>query len=389
MDVFHVELMANETGLIEGVQEVRLTPWGQVRSTRGEFTVDEETFAEMERSFAQQGVDLPIDYEHQLLGGDFAAPDGRAPAAGWIKKLIAKAGVGIFGLVEWTQRAREAIRAKEYRYLSPVIVLRKSDRKAIGLHSAALTNKPAIERMDALAAKDRSGSGIVTENEPMDGKENAMAGETLQLIGQLAEAVGAQANAADAPGSLRKIKEEVGKLKGALTALSSVKTALGLKEGDAVEAIAAKAAALSANAARVDGLEKELATFKVEAAKAQVKERLAPFVAANQITPAMLPQFEALAAKDWPACEAICKTLPVAAPTGQTRPPAGGAPMTGTANEEELIANAVKEHKGNYGEAIAVLQVALKEPFIAQGLTHKAANAACAEKYPRIFGTGG
>ena len=34
---------------------------------------------------------------------------------------------------------------KEYRYLSPVVNVRKADNKAVGLHSLALTNTPAIE----------------------------------------------------------------------------------------------------------------------------------------------------------------------------------------------------------------------------------------------------
>jgi phage I-like protein len=40
--------------------------------------------------------------------------------------------------------------AKEYRYLSPVAIIRKTDRKLVAIHSAALTNKPAIVAMQPI-----------------------------------------------------------------------------------------------------------------------------------------------------------------------------------------------------------------------------------------------
>lgn len=129
---------------------VVLAPWGRVESQKGVFFVDEESAAIVVRAFHEHGTDLPIDYEHQTLGGEFASPDGRAPAAGWIKSLSADPGVGIVGHIEWTPQGREMLAAREYRYLSPVALIRKSDRKLVGIHSAALTNKPAIVAMEAI-----------------------------------------------------------------------------------------------------------------------------------------------------------------------------------------------------------------------------------------------
>ena len=45
---------------------------------------------------------------------------------------------------------------KQYRYLSPVAIIRKSDRKLIAVHSAALTNKPAIVGMKPICHRDHS-----------------------------------------------------------------------------------------------------------------------------------------------------------------------------------------------------------------------------------------
>jgi phage I-like protein len=124
-----------------------LAPWGEVESTAGCFVVDEEAARLVVEAFTEHGTDVPIDYEHQTLGGTYASPNGQAPAAGWIKSLQVEAGVGIVALIEWTEPARKLLGSKQYRYLSPVAIVRKSDRKLVAIHSAALTNKPAIVGM--------------------------------------------------------------------------------------------------------------------------------------------------------------------------------------------------------------------------------------------------
>lgn len=129
---------------------VLLTPWGEVESSNGSFIVDEESARLALQAFAQHGTDLPIDYEHQTLGGEYASPNGQAPAAGWVKQLVAEPGVGLLVQIEWTEPARRQLAARQYRYLSPVAVIRKADRKLMAIHSAALTNKPAIVGMQPI-----------------------------------------------------------------------------------------------------------------------------------------------------------------------------------------------------------------------------------------------
>jgi len=126
---------------------VLLAPWGTVESTNGCFVVDDEAARMVVDAFAAHGTDLPIDYEHQTLGGRYASPDGRAPAAGWIRRIVVQPGEGLYGDIEWTDEARRQLVARSYRYLSPVALIRREDRKLIALHSAALTNKPAIVGM--------------------------------------------------------------------------------------------------------------------------------------------------------------------------------------------------------------------------------------------------
>lgn len=129
---------------------VRVAPWGEVTSSNGSFVMDAEAGRLVIEAFASQGNDLPIDYEHQTLGGTYASPSGRAPAAGWIKRLEAIDGEGLFAEVEWTPDGMAHLAAKEYRYLSPVAIVRRSDGRMVGLHSAALTNKPAIVEMEPI-----------------------------------------------------------------------------------------------------------------------------------------------------------------------------------------------------------------------------------------------
>jgi phage I-like protein len=126
---------------------VLVAPWGDVRSASGDFVVDEESARLVVAAFESHGTDLPIDYEHQTLGGSYAAPDGKAPAAGWIRRLEARPGVGLLAHIEWTPPAEALLRTRQYRYLSPVAVIRKDDRRMVALHSCALTNKPAIVGM--------------------------------------------------------------------------------------------------------------------------------------------------------------------------------------------------------------------------------------------------
>jgi len=138
-----------------GVKTIRLVPDGEVQSSKGTFLVDAESGARVASAFEAHGNELVIDFEHQSMGGDYAAPDGLSPAAGWATKIFYKRGRGIMALVRWNDRARGLIRSGEYRYLSPTVVLCKADRKVIAVVSAGLTNTPAIAGMDALAASDR------------------------------------------------------------------------------------------------------------------------------------------------------------------------------------------------------------------------------------------
>lgn len=122
---------------------VQLLPMGYVKSQKGNFFVDDESLKLMKEHMASRGLDIVIDYEHQTLEGV------QAPAGGWIKDLFQE-GNAVCAKVEWTPSAKEYLTNKEYRYLSPVVRVRKKDNKVTELHSVALTNTPAIDHMFAI-----------------------------------------------------------------------------------------------------------------------------------------------------------------------------------------------------------------------------------------------
>lgn len=135
-------------------QWVQLLPIGdfQGRDGRGPYSAsDLNKIVENTRQYAGSTM-LAVDYEHQI---DRAQSNGQpAPAAGWIKGLQAKED-GLYGLIEWTERAAEKITAKEYKYISPVFMHDKNTGEVTRILRAALTNNPNLD-MKALASTEDS-----------------------------------------------------------------------------------------------------------------------------------------------------------------------------------------------------------------------------------------
>ena len=262
---------------VGGAPEViSVLPFGHVVSQKGEFDVDEESLAAMKEQIAQRGVDLVVDYEHQTLTGE------RAPAAGWVKELSIQDG-HIVAKVEWTDRAAEYLKNREYRYLSPVITVRKSDGKATGLHSLALTNTPAIDHMDPIVNSstynDKGGQHT------MDPKELA------KLLGLPEDATPEQVTEALAAAlaELKQLKED-GKAPppgGEETvANKAVCELLGLKSGAATSDVTAKIMELKGGI--IDGVNvmAELKILKDTMTRRDADEAVTHALKAGKITPA-------------------------------------------------------------------------------------------------------
>lgn len=78
-------------------------------------------------------ADLLLDYNHQ---SEYARENGRpAPASGWMKNFVVQDGF-ICAVVEWTPKARELIKNKEFRFISPVFIHKNGE--VVRIVSAAL-----------------------------------------------------------------------------------------------------------------------------------------------------------------------------------------------------------------------------------------------------------
>jgi len=156
---------------------VQVLPSGEV-SPKGKtaFKVDGEAKALIMSAFDGSATDLVVDYEHQSLSGS------EAPAAGWIKSLEDRGEEGVWARVQWTERAVEYLKKREYRYISPVVLVRKIDGRAVELLGAALTNLPAIEGMTPVVNGAVVPPGFVLEAEHEALKEELREREVDALV---------------------------------------------------------------------------------------------------------------------------------------------------------------------------------------------------------------
>lgn len=119
----------------------------------GHWFTDAQIAARLLAKAAARATDLVIDYEHQTLNSE---KNGQpAPAAGWIKgaALEWREGLGLFATApEWTERGAAFIKAREYRYLSPVFVYDTRTGAVLELLHVALTNNPALDGLASLPA---------------------------------------------------------------------------------------------------------------------------------------------------------------------------------------------------------------------------------------------
>lgn len=145
---------------------ILLVKFGKSKFTKdgkeGEFEFSESNADSVITDFIVRGKDVVIDYEHQTLSGE------KAPAAGWIDKLL-KTSEGLVAKVKyWTREAENYLTNGEYRYFSPVLNFSRTEKSVSALHSVAITNHPALHNIPALVADDTS-----AESRPRSGDNNS------------------------------------------------------------------------------------------------------------------------------------------------------------------------------------------------------------------------
>lgn len=245
-----------------------------------------------------EATPIVIDYEHQTL---WKERNGQpAPAAGWIKSVTWLTGKGLVSDVEWTDKARAAIKSGEYRYISPVITWDDASGAVTGVHLAALTNFPALLGMDAVVAALSS----LTPTDPLEPPMKLLlaALATLLNVPDLADE-----NAALA--ALKAWKLPVAPLPEALT------SALGLPIGaDHVAALSAVNALKTPSTATVQlvaTLQQQVAALTAQVNGDQVTKAVDGAIADGKLAAAQRDQYLELGKKDLAMLTAILAAAPV------------------------------------------------------------------------------
>jgi phage I-like protein len=139
--------------------EFRVLPLGEFKPADGRqtttacWTLSAQLGAAIVDEIAAKASDTVIDYEHQSLR---CAENGQpAPAAGWFGAAALRED-GLYAVdVRWTDKAKAAILAGEYRYVSPVFLTNPSG-EVVRLINCALTNTPGLDGLcdlNALSAR--------------------------------------------------------------------------------------------------------------------------------------------------------------------------------------------------------------------------------------------
>lgn len=297
---------------------LQLLPAGEVtgRDGRGPYLVGDEADmrqivdATLKRTKA---TDLFVDYDHQAVFGAIPNVGGNAPAAGWIKELQVRPD-GIWGRVEWTSAATEKIRAKEYRYLSPVFFNDASGRIR-WIFNAGLINTPNFE-LEAVAASDRS----------LSIQEHDMKRIAAEL------GLGETATEDDIVAAVRTMK----------SAHSTVAAAVGLQAQATADAITAAIAAKAPDPAKFvpieqyNAVQSSLADLQKSGSMAKVDAAVAGAIAAGKVAPASKDWALSYASQDFAGFESFVKTAPVIVspqaqnPHSERKPTVGAADLDAT-----------------------------------------------------------
>lgn len=280
--------------------EVQIIPHGKHSTDRGDFVLDEEGAAAIIEDFDSRSNDMVLDYEHQTLMGS------EAPAAGWIKRLVNKGRDGIWAVVEWTPRAIEYLKNREYRYLSPVFLKRASDGRVVRLINAALTNQPAIDGMAPVVNKGGTAPGEKN-------KKEVRMERLFDLLGLAADATEEQAVKtvqAMKEGTALREKEHVEVLK-----------ALGLKEGAALPEATGTIEALKQGHEGAGEFGRRVLELEEKLRDKEASELVSAAMKAGKVTPAQKEWAAAYAGRDPEGFRTFVAKAPVVLNTGEV---AGG-----------------------------------------------------------------
>ncbi len=272
----------------------------------------------MVAAFDAQKNDMVIDYEHQTLAGT------EAPAAGWIKELINKGKDGVWAVVEWTEKAKEYLKNKEYRYLSPVFLKRASDNKVVKLINAGLTNQPAIDGMMPLINKMQVASYKMQE-------EQKTKKEVIQMK-RLLEVLGLDEDATE-DAAIEAVKKLMAQPQ--VVANKTVLESLGLKDGSTESEIVGTIMAMKQSHSQTGDLAAKVKELSDRLAARDADELVACAMKEGKLTAAQKPWADEYAKRDPEGFKVFVAKASVVVPVGDM--PKGGDKKAGGLDDTTLL----------------------------------------------------
>jgi phage I-like protein len=277
---------------------VQIIPFGEHNTDKGLVILDNAGAAEVLENYKAMVNDLVIDYEHQTLTGK------EAPAAGWIGQLENRGKDGIWANVAWCKRAAAMLESREYRYLSPVMLLDKK-RRVRSLHSAALTNTPAIDGMEPVVAK-----------QDVNGGDAAIHKEDSIKMDKILNALGLAATATE-----EEVIAAVNALKAAAGAIpvacKGVITALGLKDGANESEVVGTIVAMKSGSDKVTELSAKVTELTGQLTAITAEELVQVALKAGKITAGQLDWARDYAKRDAEGFKVFSAKAPAAVPIGE------------------------------------------------------------------------
>ena len=221
--------------------------------------------AEIEAYHHKKGEEIPLDSEHYLFELAERKHLDEAEALRLFPGGVAALGYGTLRLtgeelrinVKWTPAAYEMLKEKIYKYFSPVI--RGLETGPLRVTSVAMTNTPAINHLDALAARAENHQPPVPtgRKEPSMGKlEKAI----QRLLGRDAVALGAETSEEEKDKIALEVEEKA-------SLLEQVKTLLQLPPEATTEEVLAALRAEAEKAQSADAKQQQLDELAASAEK--------------------------------------------------------------------------------------------------------------------------
>ena len=245
--------------------EFRLFAIGENDTSKGVFKLDAEAIQAVMVEWATHGMDrMPIDYDHGMVRGD------EPKAAGWAELQAREDGLWAVN-VEWTPLAEQALRDREFRFISPAFMT-DEDNRIVEIINVAITNLPATRHALPLVAHDATEGA---NQPPAKGTENDMSDKLFKLLGAADE------------GEALVIATETNAM------VKQLLSATGAKSlSDAMAAVEANAALPG----KVQELSNKLAALEKADADRARDALIAELTAAGKLTPAL---------KDWATTQTI------------------------------------------------------------------------------------